>query len=82
MNQVIRHRLAWDRNPKGGLQVFYDEPMSVSGKELACIQQVDENKEEMKKEILRNKLNELLDCSTEEADMILAKLGESIAHLG
>lgn len=25
--KAIRHRLAWDRNPDGGIQVSYDEPM-------------------------------------------------------
>lgn len=25
--KAVRHRLAWDRNPEGGIQVSYDEPM-------------------------------------------------------
>lgn len=29
--QVIRHRLAWDRNPAGGFTTQYDQPMHYSG---------------------------------------------------
>jgi len=28
--QTIRHRMAWDKNPNGGLTVDYDEPLNVS----------------------------------------------------
>ena len=29
MLQVIRHRLAWDKNPKGGFQVYFDTPEQI-----------------------------------------------------
>ena len=35
--QVIRHRLAWDRNPKGGIEVYFDRPIQLSKEELAEI---------------------------------------------
>jgi hypothetical protein len=28
MQKAIRHRLAWDRNPEGGMGVYFDEPMA------------------------------------------------------
>jgi hypothetical protein len=28
--QVIRHRLAWDRKPEGGFQVYFDQPLLTS----------------------------------------------------
>lgn len=31
--QVIRHRLAWDNNPEGGVQVDFGEPMRFSNEE-------------------------------------------------
>lgn len=37
LQQVIRHRLAWDRNPKGGIQVNFDEPLKSSREPLASI---------------------------------------------
>lgn len=37
LQQVIRHRLAWDRNPKGGIQVNFDEPLKSSKEPLATI---------------------------------------------
>jgi hypothetical protein len=40
LHQVIRHRLAWDRNPKGGLQVSFDTPMKYSQEPLAIIKKV------------------------------------------
>jgi len=35
--QVIRHRLSWDRNPDGGIEVYYDTPIQYSKEELAEI---------------------------------------------
>ncbi len=32
--QVIRHKLAWERNPKGGMTVDFDTPMCTSGEDL------------------------------------------------
>jgi len=37
LHQVIRYRLAWDRNPNGGLQVSFDTPMKYSQEPLANI---------------------------------------------
>ena len=38
--QVIRHRLAWDNNPEGGIQVSFGKPMRFSNEEeLAKIKQ-------------------------------------------
>jgi len=41
LHQVIRHRLAWDKNPKGGMEVWYDDPMNTAGKPLAEIKACD-----------------------------------------
>ena len=42
LHRVIRHRLAWDREPQGGMGVFFDEPTSTVGKEpLATIKLSD-----------------------------------------
>jgi hypothetical protein len=32
LHQVVRHRLAWDRNPSGGFQVTFDPPMRWSAR--------------------------------------------------
>ena len=40
LQQVIRYRLAWDRNPKGGIQVHFDEPMKSSEEPMAIIKKV------------------------------------------
>ena len=40
LHQVIRYRLAWDRNPNGGLQVSFDTPMKYSQEPLAIIKKV------------------------------------------
>jgi hypothetical protein len=32
--QVVRHRMAWDMHPKGGLGVCYDEPYQVAKEKL------------------------------------------------
>jgi hypothetical protein len=37
LQQVIRHRLAWDKNPEGGVFVRFDEPMKYSQEPLAKI---------------------------------------------
>jgi len=34
IQQVIRHRLAWDRNPEGGITVNFDSPMRTSTEQL------------------------------------------------
>lgn len=39
LQQVIRHRLAWDREPKGGIYVDFDTPMRSSAEPLASIQE-------------------------------------------
>lgn len=38
IQQVIRHRLAWDRNPKGGITVDFDNPMVTSEEALPKIE--------------------------------------------
>jgi hypothetical protein len=45
--QVVRHRLAWDSNPKGNpMNVSFDEPLHMSSEPLPTIRQaVSENKE-------------------------------------
>ena len=35
--QVIRHRISWDQNPKGGITVNFDEPLKCSELELPKI---------------------------------------------
>lgn len=40
LQQVIRYRLAWDRNPEGGIQVHFDEPYKTSKEDLAIIKKV------------------------------------------
>jgi hypothetical protein len=41
LQQVIRYRLAWDRNPDGGIQVNFDDPYKTSSVEdLAVIKKV------------------------------------------
>ena len=40
LQQVIRYRLAWDRNPDGGIQVHFDEPLKSSAEPLAVIKKV------------------------------------------
>jgi hypothetical protein len=39
IQQVIRHRLAWDRNPKGGMTVDFDTPMKSSTKDFPTIEE-------------------------------------------
>lgn len=37
IQQVVRHRLAWDRNPKGEITVNFDKPRQISKMELPKI---------------------------------------------
>lgn len=37
LHRVLRHRLAWDRNPEGGFTVQYDKPDQSSQEPLATI---------------------------------------------
>ncbi len=37
LHQVIRHRLAWDRKPDGGFQVYFDKPHLLTDHPLAEI---------------------------------------------
>jgi len=39
--QVIRHRLAWDAHPEGGIGVQFYEPLKMGDEELAKIEVVD-----------------------------------------
>lgn len=39
--QVIRHRLAWDNFPGGGITVNFHAPMRYSEEELAKIEEID-----------------------------------------
>jgi len=39
IKQVIRHRLAWDREPKGGMTVDFDSPMKASEKDFPTIKE-------------------------------------------
>jgi hypothetical protein len=38
IQQVLRHRLAFDRNPKGGITVDFDTPRAISDLPLPTIQ--------------------------------------------
>jgi hypothetical protein len=38
IQQVIRHRLAWDRNPEGGIFVNFDKPINTSKEEFPKIE--------------------------------------------
>jgi hypothetical protein len=43
MQQVFRHRISWDNEPKGGWTVNFDKPMQTNPEvELAKIEKVDE----------------------------------------
>jgi hypothetical protein len=39
LQQVIRHRLAWDRKPEGDITVPFDKPMQIGQEPLAKIEQ-------------------------------------------
>jgi hypothetical protein len=38
IQQVVRHRLAWDRNPKGDITIDFDNPMKTSEEDLPKIE--------------------------------------------
>ena len=40
MHQVIRHRLAWDGSPLGGMSVDLHEPMKYGDENLATIEEI------------------------------------------
>lgn len=40
LQQVIRHRIAWDNNPKGGIQVHFDEPRRIGDLPMATIREL------------------------------------------
>lgn len=40
IQQVIRYRLAWDNNPKGGITVNFDEPMRCSNIDFPKIERI------------------------------------------
>jgi hypothetical protein len=40
IQQVIRHRLAWDRNPQGDITVDFDNPTKTSEEDLPKIETV------------------------------------------
>lgn len=42
LHQVIRHRLSWDENPNGGIQVNFDKPMKWSDEPLAKIERIED----------------------------------------
>jgi hypothetical protein len=49
IKQVVRNKLAWDRNPKGGIQVQFDKPDPISQMGLPTIEKssvIDEEFEE------------------------------------
>lgn len=63
--QVIRHRLAWDNNPEGGIQVDFGKPMRFSNEEeLAKIKQI--NKESKEHKI--DKKMQCPECKSEEIE--------------
>lgn len=43
LHQVIRHRLAWDREPQGRMSVSFDPPMKWGSQPLAKIEQLNKN---------------------------------------
>lgn len=44
LHQIIRHRLAWDREPQGGISIFFDPPMKWGSQPLATMEQIHKNK--------------------------------------
>lgn len=42
LHQVIRHRLAWDKNPKGDWTYPYDKPNRLGDQPLATITEIKE----------------------------------------
>lgn len=43
IQQVIRHRLAWDKNPKGDITVDFDDALKTSEEQLPTIESKDES---------------------------------------
>lgn len=43
LHQVIRNRLAWDRQPEGGIEVWFDSPMKWGPEPLAEIKEEPPN---------------------------------------
>lgn len=43
LHQVLRNKIAWDRNPEGGIQVWFDDPMQTSTMPLATIKDANED---------------------------------------
>lgn len=43
IQQVIRHQLAWDRHPEGGMGVSFDKPMQSSEQPLPLIERKVKN---------------------------------------
>jgi hypothetical protein len=43
IQQVVRHRLAWDRNPKGDITVDFDNALKTSKEPLPQIESKDES---------------------------------------
>lgn len=41
LHQVIRHRLAWDNDPRGGYQVWFDRPMKFGTERLAEMSKIE-----------------------------------------
>lgn len=76
--QVIRNRLAWDRNPKGGIQVSYDDPHQVSAETLPEIEMSELGKLALSVRRIwgneggyHDQLDQLSDCARQMADLIL-----------
>ena len=44
ISRVIRHRLAWDIEPQGGITVNFSKPFEMSGEPLPKFEQVKEDK--------------------------------------
>lgn len=42
IQQVLRHRVSWDREPKGGITVNFDEPMITSGFKPPTIRKIED----------------------------------------
>lgn len=41
--QVIRHRLAWDKHPGGGMTVNFDTPMKSGKEDLPTIERIEDD---------------------------------------
>jgi len=66
VHQVIRHRLAWDRNPKGDFMVDFDEPWRTSTTvDLIGIEREDEATEEASEQLPPPPTEIILDAAPE-----------------